>query len=494
MPYSLEDGPAAALPDDVAAVVHCAYDLRARDRAEIERINLGGTEKLLQRSRGRPDRVHLLDVGILRHPADLRPDQDRLRGRSSPRTAGRRCDSASSTASGDGGMIGALRKVAGLPLVPMLRPDSYQYAVHAEDMARCVVASVEQAPPHRVARAWPTRAGCRSARSSGTLRAAATSKSLRSVPVTSALLYRALRQPRRSASGSGSAPTRYSGLCIPHLTSHMSTTGRSGESRCGTSRRTPHYDRHGNGAWRDRASTGDRVTSTKFQRPRRLQLQISVAGKNRGPFGTHFTSSVMAAALTLLLGRLPRQNQRIPGGSASLPNLLPPYRSRPEIWSTRNAASTKTSTSRCIHQSTTSTTRHGQAPTMPADRFLWSQIQPTSADNYDFTRDRQRDRCGAGPQPAVPFPRHVVRVLLRLHPRRHRHGGAGLAARNTGGHYRLPLHGQNVCRAELERRRLPHARSSISSLPSARVTTTMSGSNGSSFLATATGRKTTLVS
>ena len=67
---------------------------------------------------------------------------------------------------GDGGMIGALRKVAGLPLVPMLRPDSYQYAIHAEDMARCVVASVEQAPPHRVARAWPTRAGCRSARSS----------------------------------------------------------------------------------------------------------------------------------------------------------------------------------------------------------------------------------------------------------------------------------------------------------------------------------------
>ena len=48
LPYSLEDGLAAALPDDVAAVVHCAYDLRARDRAEIERINLGGTEKLLR--------------------------------------------------------------------------------------------------------------------------------------------------------------------------------------------------------------------------------------------------------------------------------------------------------------------------------------------------------------------------------------------------------------------------------------------------------------
>src|ERR1700761_6445229 len=47
LPYSLEDGPAAPLPDGVAAVVHCAYDLRARDRAEIERINLGGTQKLI---------------------------------------------------------------------------------------------------------------------------------------------------------------------------------------------------------------------------------------------------------------------------------------------------------------------------------------------------------------------------------------------------------------------------------------------------------------
>jgi nucleoside-diphosphate-sugar epimerase len=89
-------------------------------------------------------------------------------------------------------MIGALRKVAGLPLVPVLRPDSYQYAVHAEDMARCVVATVEQPPPHRVLgvadpRRVPFSEVIR------TLRAAATSTPLRPVPVSSALLYRALR-------------------------------------------------------------------------------------------------------------------------------------------------------------------------------------------------------------------------------------------------------------------------------------------------------------
>ena len=42
------DGPAAPLPAGVVAVVHCAYDLRARDRAEIERVNLRGTDKLIR--------------------------------------------------------------------------------------------------------------------------------------------------------------------------------------------------------------------------------------------------------------------------------------------------------------------------------------------------------------------------------------------------------------------------------------------------------------
>src|SRR5690349_13342346 len=47
IPYSLEKGLAGPLPVNVAAVVHCAYDLRARDRVAIERINLGGTDRLL---------------------------------------------------------------------------------------------------------------------------------------------------------------------------------------------------------------------------------------------------------------------------------------------------------------------------------------------------------------------------------------------------------------------------------------------------------------
>jgi nucleoside-diphosphate-sugar epimerase len=191
VPYSLEDGLAAPLPDNVAAVVHCAYDLRARDRAEIERINLGGTDKLIQA---------VGDVPIvLISSMSAYPGTQQIYGQT--KIACEELVAAHGGTSlrlglvygdGDGGMIGALRKVAALPLVPMLRPDSYQYAVHAEDMAHCVVATVEQLPPHRVLGvANPRRVPF--SEIIGALRTATTPKSLRPVPIPSALLYRALR-------------------------------------------------------------------------------------------------------------------------------------------------------------------------------------------------------------------------------------------------------------------------------------------------------------
>jgi nucleoside-diphosphate-sugar epimerase len=191
VPYSLEGGPAAPLPQDVTAVIHCAYDLRARNRAEIERINLGGTEKLV-RAVG--------DVPIvLISSMSAYSGTQQIYGRTKlacedlvARQGGTSLRLGLVHGSGDGGMIGALRKVAGLPLVPVLRPDSYQYAVHAEDMAHCVLATVVQPPPHRVLGvADPRRVPF--SEIIRTLRAAATSTPLRPVPVSSALLYRALR-------------------------------------------------------------------------------------------------------------------------------------------------------------------------------------------------------------------------------------------------------------------------------------------------------------
>ncbi|MGO9925047.1 MAG: NAD-dependent epimerase/dehydratase family protein [Mycobacterium sp.] len=191
VPYSLEDGPAARLPDDVAAVIHCAYDLRARDRAEIERINLGGTGRLI-RAVGDVPVVFISSMSAYSGTVQIYgrtklacEDLVAAHGGTSLRLG-------LVHGGADAGMIGALRKVAALPLVPMLQPDSYQYAIHAEDMANCVLATVEQPPPHRVLGvASPRRVPF--SEIIRTLRAAATSKSLRPIPVPSTLLYRALR-------------------------------------------------------------------------------------------------------------------------------------------------------------------------------------------------------------------------------------------------------------------------------------------------------------
>jgi nucleoside-diphosphate-sugar epimerase len=191
VPYSLEDGPAARLPDDVAAVVHCAYDLRARDRAEIERINLGGTDKLIH-AVGDVPIVFISSMSAYSGTQQIYGQTKLACEDLVAAHGGTSLRLGLVHGGGDGGMIGALRKVAALPLVPMLHPDSYQYTVHTEDMAHCVLAAVEQPPPQRVLGVANPR---RMAFSEiiRTLRAGATSKSLRPVPLTSALLYRALR-------------------------------------------------------------------------------------------------------------------------------------------------------------------------------------------------------------------------------------------------------------------------------------------------------------
>ncbi|MCV7102985.1 NAD-dependent epimerase/dehydratase family protein [Mycobacterium palustre] len=213
VPYSLEEGLANPLPADVTAVVHCAYDLRARDRAEIERINLGGTERLLSA------------VGDV--PLVLISSQSAYEG--TQQIYGRvklACEALVTARGGtslrlglvhggaDGGMIGALRKVAALPMVPMPRPDSYQYAVHADDMARCVVAAVEDAPPHRVLGvANPRRVPF--SEIMRTLRAGVTEKPLRAVPVPFAVVYRALRAAERAGVGAGFRADSLLGLMRP---------------------------------------------------------------------------------------------------------------------------------------------------------------------------------------------------------------------------------------------------------------------------------------
>jgi nucleoside-diphosphate-sugar epimerase len=46
---------------------------------------------------------------------------------------------------GDGGMIGSLRRIAGLPVIPVIGRSSHQFMVHVADMASAMVRLVERA-------------------------------------------------------------------------------------------------------------------------------------------------------------------------------------------------------------------------------------------------------------------------------------------------------------------------------------------------------------
>ena len=225
------------LPGDVAAVVHCAYDLRARDRAEIERINLGGTKKLLQAVGDVP----VVLISSMSAYAGTQQIYGRIKLACEDLVAARGGTSLRLGlvhGGGDGGMIGALRKVAALPLVPMLRPDSYQYAVHAEDMARCVVATIEQPPPHRVLGV----ANPRPVPFSEIIGTSARGRHSQIAPCRSGTVRAALSRIARQRGGrpSDRVPRRLAPRAHASRTERPTRRplGQSVESRCGTSRTT----------------------------------------------------------------------------------------------------------------------------------------------------------------------------------------------------------------------------------------------------------------
>lgn len=213
VPYSLEDGAAAPLPDSLSAVVHCAYDLRARDKAEIERINLGGVEKLVESVCGVP--VVLISSMSAYSGTEQIYGQTKLACEEIVAAHGGTSLRLGLVYGGpERGMIGALRKVVALPVVPLLRPDSYQYTVHVDDMVQCVVATVEQPPPHRVVGvANPRRVPF--SEILHTLRAMATAKAFRGAPVPAALLYRALRTAESAGLRAGFRADSLLGLMQP---------------------------------------------------------------------------------------------------------------------------------------------------------------------------------------------------------------------------------------------------------------------------------------
>lgn len=190
IPFTLEGGPTSPLPDDVSAVVHCAYDLQARDRADIDRINIGGTRKLLEKVGSVPV-VCISSMSAYPGTRQIYGQTKLVCEEMVAEHGGTSLRLGLVYGGGDRGMIGTLRRVAELPFVPQLRPDPYQYTVHVDDMVRCVIAAVEREPIGRpvLGVAHPRRVPF--AEIIETLRTT-NRKRRRFIPVPSAALYRAL--------------------------------------------------------------------------------------------------------------------------------------------------------------------------------------------------------------------------------------------------------------------------------------------------------------
>ena len=124
----------------------------------------------------------------------------------------------------------------------------------------------------------------------------------------------------------------------------------------------------------------------KFQRPRRTRLPISVARKKRaGQLAIISIALVMAGALTLLIGDYIDKTRatRVTPLSAIQPGAVIPFSAKDLVNPKRGQYQDLGVT--LYPQSTTASYPAWPGTDDAGSRVLWSQIQPTSANSYDFT-------------------------------------------------------------------------------------------------------------
>jgi nucleoside-diphosphate-sugar epimerase len=150
LPFDLAQRPSPSLLEGIDTLVHCAWDLSVTRRADIWRINVGGTAALLRLA----ERAGVRRV-IFVSSMSAYEGTHQLYGRAKLECE----DTAASLGQGVvrlglvygpgwGGMVGAMRRMTRLPVTPLLARKSHQYTVHEEDVANAVVrlASLPEIP------------------------------------------------------------------------------------------------------------------------------------------------------------------------------------------------------------------------------------------------------------------------------------------------------------------------------------------------------------
>lgn len=146
--YDLAGFPDAGLLSGVDVVVHCAYDMSVTRAADIARVNVGGTQRLLASAESAGARFCLISsmsayVGTrqLYGRAKLASERDVLARQQQVVRLGLVYGRE------QGGMIAALGRIAGLPVIPVMGRSCRQFTVHTSDMAAAVLRIVEDPAP-----------------------------------------------------------------------------------------------------------------------------------------------------------------------------------------------------------------------------------------------------------------------------------------------------------------------------------------------------------
>jgi nucleoside-diphosphate-sugar epimerase len=145
--YSLAMPVADALLEGVDTVIHCAYDLSLTDARAIEAVNVQGTRSLVEVANRSAVRVVLVSSMSAYAETKQIYGQAKLRSeRIVLASGGEVLRLGLVWGSGEGGMIGTLRRLARLPVVPVFGRDLYQFMVHAEDVGAAFVKFIGDPP------------------------------------------------------------------------------------------------------------------------------------------------------------------------------------------------------------------------------------------------------------------------------------------------------------------------------------------------------------
>lgn len=139
--YDLRGDLDANLLDGVDTLVHCAYDFTVTSKTDIWAVNVAGTRRLLEAVAATGVRRTILVSSMSAYPGT-----DQLYGRAKLDTERIALGLGMAVVRlglvygpGWGGMAGSLKKLADLPVVPVVGANSYQYTVHEEDLADAFV-------------------------------------------------------------------------------------------------------------------------------------------------------------------------------------------------------------------------------------------------------------------------------------------------------------------------------------------------------------------